>query len=42
MRAPYRSRHNPKAKRLEVRCPDSSSNPHLLFAAMMMAGLAMC
>jgi glutamine synthetase len=30
---------NPKAKRLEFRCPDSSGNPYLSFAAMMMAGL---
>ncbi|GAB2631544.1 type I glutamate--ammonia ligase [Nocardia goodfellowii] len=27
------------AKRLEFRCPDSSGNPYLAFAAMMMAGL---
>ena len=26
-------------KRLEFRCPDSSGNPYLAFAAMMMAGL---
>jgi glutamine synthetase len=30
---------NPKAKRLEFRCPDSSGNPYLAFAAMMMAGM---
>ncbi len=30
---------NPKAKRLEFRCPDSSGNPYLAFAAMMMAGI---
>ena len=30
---------NPKAKRLEFRAPDSSGNPYLAFAAMMMAGL---
>jgi glutamine synthetase len=30
---------NPKAKRLEFRCPDPSSNPYLAFSAMMMAGL---
>jgi glutamine synthetase len=30
---------NPKAKRLEFRCPDPSSNPYLAFAAMLMAGL---
>ncbi|MCV7384182.1 type I glutamate--ammonia ligase [Mycolicibacter longobardus] len=30
---------NPKAKRLEFRCPDSSGNPYLAFAAMMMAGV---
>ena len=31
--------NNPKAKRLEFRCPDASGNPYLSFAAMMMAGL---
>ena len=31
--------NNPKAKRLEFRCPDSSGNPYLAFAAMMMAGI---
>jgi glutamine synthetase len=30
---------NPKAKRLEFRCPDASSNPYLAFAAMTMAGM---
>jgi glutamine synthetase len=30
---------NPKARRIEVRFPDSSSNPYFAFAAMMMAGL---
>lgn len=30
---------NPKAKRIEFRAPDSSGNPYLAFAAMMMAGL---
>jgi glutamine synthetase len=30
---------NPKAKRLEFRCPDPSCNPYLAFAAMMLAGL---
>ncbi len=30
---------SPKAKRLEFRCPDSSSNPYLAFAAMLLAGL---
>ncbi|MER7116221.1 type I glutamate--ammonia ligase [Saccharomonospora azurea] len=28
-----------KAKRIEFRCPDSSGNPYLAFAAMVMAGL---
>ena len=31
--------NNPKAKRLEFRCPDSSGNPYFAFAAMMMAGV---
>ena len=30
---------NPKAKRVEFRCPDPSSNPYLAFAAMLLAGL---
>ncbi|GAB6281457.1 MAG: type I glutamate--ammonia ligase [Ignavibacterium sp.] len=30
---------NPKAKRIEFRCPDASSNPYLAFSAMLMAGL---
>ena len=30
---------NPKARRIEVRFPDSSANPSFAFAAMMMAGL---
>ena len=30
---------NPKAKRIEFRCPDPSSNPYLAFSAMLMAGL---
>jgi glutamine synthetase len=29
----------PKAKRLEYRCPDPSCNPYLAFAAMLMAGI---
>jgi glutamine synthetase len=30
---------SPKAKRIEFRCPDGSSNPYLTFAAMLMAML---
>src|SRR5688500_3928138 len=30
---------NPKAKRIEFRAPDPSSNPYLAFAAQLMAGL---
>ena len=30
---------DPKAKRVEFRCPDPSCNPYLAFAAMLMAGL---
>ncbi len=36
-RIPYVS--NPKGRRIEVRFPDSTANPYLAFAAMMMAGL---
>ena len=31
--------HNPKAKRIEFRCPDPGANPYLAFSAMLMAGL---
>ncbi len=30
---------NPKAKRIEFRCPDPACNPYLAFAAMLLAGL---
>ena len=30
---------NPKTKRIEYRCPDSSSNPYFALSAMLMAGL---
>ena len=31
--------HSEKAKRIELRCPDPSSNPYMAFSAMLMAGL---
>jgi glutamine synthetase len=37
IRIPYVS--SPKGRRIEVRFPDSTGNPYLSFAAMMMAGL---
>ncbi len=37
VRVPYVP--SPKARRIEVRFPDSSGNPYLMFAAMLMAGL---
>ena len=36
-RIPYVT--NPKARRVEIRFPDSSGNPYLTFTAMMLAGL---
>jgi glutamine synthetase len=30
---------NPKAKRVEFRCPDGTANPYFAFAAMLMAGI---
>ncbi|MCW5848536.1 MAG: type I glutamate--ammonia ligase [Anaerolineae bacterium] len=31
--------NNPKAKRIEFRCPDPTTNPYLAFSAMLLAGL---
>ena len=39
VRVPYIQGGNPKAYRVEVRFPDSTGNPYLTFAAMLMAGL---
>ena len=37
IRVPWVS--SPKARRIEIRFPDSNGNPYFMFAAMMMAGL---
>jgi glutamine synthetase len=39
IRVPYIQAANPKAYRIEVRFPDSTANPYLAFAAMLMAGI---
>jgi glutamine synthetase len=39
IRVPYIQGGNPRAYRIEVRFPDSTGNPYLTFAAMLMAGL---
>ena len=39
IRVPYILGNNPRGYRVEVRFPDSTGNPYLSFAAMLMAGL---
>ncbi|MFN0071703.1 MAG: type I glutamate--ammonia ligase [Chloroflexota bacterium] len=39
IRVPQASRGRPEATRIELRCPDPSSNPYLAFAVMLAAGL---
>ncbi|GAC1337289.1 MAG: type I glutamate--ammonia ligase [Candidatus Dormibacteria bacterium] len=39
IRVPRISRSDAEATRIELRCPDSSCNPYLAFAAMLVAGL---
>eukprot|EP00922_Rhytidocystis_sp_ex-Travisia-forbesii_P055081 GHVS01081581.1.p1 GENE.GHVS01081581.1~~GHVS01081581.1.p1 ORF type:complete len:511 (+),score=53.59 GHVS01081581.1:359-1891(+) len=39
IRIPLADADNPKAKRLEFRCPDAAGNPYICFAVMLMAGI---
>lgn len=39
IRIPMYHGHNPKAKRMEFRCPDATANPYVSFAALLLAGL---
>jgi len=39
VRIPNNYTSSPKAKRIEFRCPDPSSNPYLTFSSILMAGL---
>lgn len=39
IRIPLCDADNPKAKRLEFRCPDAAGCPYLSFTAMVMAGI---
>lgn len=39
IRIPIHQQNEPKAKRIEFRCPDPTSNPYIAFSVILMAGL---